>query len=86
MDGQHNLALTEVAGVRPAEPEPGPGQRDGEEWLFELGLALDSSESYTRSRVGVARLLATTLVATGDLLRAGVISSYKAWIVTRPPR
>jgi hypothetical protein len=77
--GQKNLALVGFAGPEPVRRS---GFRDDEALVHELGPAWGSTVDVAGSRIATARLLSGALAATGDLLRAGLLSPYKAWLVT----
>jgi Domain of unknown function (DUF222) len=80
--GQQNTALVGFAG---AQPPPGTDDRadyKADDWaVLELSCALGSTVAFAGERVATARVLATSLVRTGDLLRAGRLSAYKAWLL-----
>jgi hypothetical protein len=79
------LLLDRVAGWAGPAPLPTSSRTDFREAAdfqpLELSLVLDCSENHAGSLLMQARALTGTLTATGDLLRAGQISDYKASIV-----
>ena len=66
-----------------AEPEPVTveGFRDDEALMMELALATGCAEGFAYTQIHTARLLTSTLARTGDLLRAGRLSPYRARLI-----
>ena len=76
--GQKQLALLAIAGQIPTQAA---GFRDDEETVHELAPAWGSTIDHAGRKIAEARLLSGTLTATGDLLRAGLLSPYRAWLI-----
>ena len=77
--GRQLSAMVGFAGPTPAKT--GDYRDRGDLPVLELALALDVTQDYARGLLSTARALATTLTRTGDLLRSGALSEYKAWVV-----
>ena len=76
--GCKHLALVAFAG---AEPVTRDGFRDDEALVHELGPAWGSTTEFAGSQLRLARLLSGMLTATGDGLRAGTLSPFKARMI-----
>ena len=76
--GQKHLALVGFVGPQPVTAD---GFRDDEALVHELAPAWSSSLDFAGGKISQARLLSGTLSATGDLLRAGHLSPYLAWMI-----
>ena len=78
LTGQKALAVLGFAGP---EPVTMAGFRDDESSTLELALAIACSEGFAYEQIAGARLLSSTLSRTGDLLRSGALSPYRARII-----
>ena len=77
--GQKALAVAGFAGPTPVSVA---GFRDDEALTLELAMAVGCSDAFAYDQIVAARLLSSTLSATGDLLRAGRLSPYRARLIT----
>jgi hypothetical protein len=57
------------------------GDRDESCGVLELALATDRGDLFTRRRLREARVLTTTLAASGEALETGVLSHYRARLI-----
>ena len=76
--GQKALAVAGFAGPTPVTVA---GFRDDEALTLELALGLGRSDAFAHDQIVQARLLSSTSSATGDLLRAGRLSPYRARLI-----
>ena len=81
LTGAEQTAIVDLVG-----PEPDPADRqaclaDGFAPL-ELAAALHASTGHAAGRIANARLLTSTLTATGDRLREGTLDPYRVWLIT----
>ncbi|BEP14589.1 hypothetical protein acdb102_29000 [Acidothermaceae bacterium B102] len=76
--GQKSLAVAGFAGPEPVSVD---GFGDDEALMIELALATGCAEGFAYTQILTARLLTSTLVRTGDLLRAGRLSPYRARLI-----
>ncbi|BEP12018.1 hypothetical protein acdb102_03290 [Acidothermaceae bacterium B102] len=76
--GHKHLALAAFAGPEPVTVD---GFRDDEALVHELGPAWGSTVEFAGTQIRLARLLSGTLTATGDRLRAGTLSPFKARMI-----
>src|SRR3954452_23964407 len=80
---QRNTATVAFAGLEPTVQQGGVGIRVDDWAVFELMLALGCSERFAQTRLYDARTLASTLVGTGAMLAAGLLSEYKAKLLIK---
>ncbi|BEP14530.1 hypothetical protein acdb102_28410 [Acidothermaceae bacterium B102] len=78
LTGQKSLAVAGFAGPEPVSVD---GFGDDEALMTELALATGCAEGFAYTQILTARLLTSTLVRTGDLLRAGRLSPYRARLI-----
>jgi hypothetical protein len=76
--GQKALAVLGFAGPTPVSVA---GFRDDEALTLELAMGIGCSDAFAYDQIAQARLLSSTLSATGDLLRAGRLSPYRARLI-----
>src|SRR3954454_12245887 len=80
---QRNTATVAFAGLQPPVKPGLVGFRVDDWAVFELMLAWGCSERFAQSRLYDARTLASTLVGTGAMLAAGLLSEYKATLLIK---
>src|SRR4051794_16261833 len=73
---QHQAMVSFAGKVKP--PAARDDDRAESSNVLELGLTLDVGPDLTRDRLAQARLLSTTLAATGRALEFGEVSGYRA--------
>ncbi len=79
--GAEQAAILKLVGLKP-NPADKVATLADEFAAHELAPALNISIDAAQARIETARLMATTLKATGDKLRAGELDSYRVWVIT----
>jgi hypothetical protein len=79
--GAEQQAILQLVGLKP-DPADKVASLQGEFAAHELAPALNISTDAAQARIETARLMATTLKATGDKLRAGALDPYRVWVIT----
>ena len=82
VSGQESAAVAACAGPAPS-PDAAADVKFVDPAALELAAALDCGQDFARDKVNTARVLApgALLAATGELLRAGTISPYRAQLI-----
>ena len=79
LSARQQAANVAFVGVRAAQGRD--GERAETSARFELALETDCGDLFLKYKIGVARLLATTLTATAAQLESGQLSDYRARII-----
>jgi hypothetical protein len=78
--GAEQSAIIDLVGTGP-DPTDARACLDDEFAPMELAAALRATTVHAAGRITQARLLQTTLKATGDRLRAGTLDPYRVWLI-----
>ena len=80
LTGAEQAAIVDLVGLEP-DPKDKAACLADEFAPHELAAALHLTPKHATGRIAAARLLASSLKATGDRMRAGTLDPYRAWVI-----